>query len=102
MSFSRPIFVAVTCHAFTVANQGSRDNAFGTDCPIFGATEEREKCCESFLNTLPWRNVRIPADVPNTSLALVVAAGTLAGKLRRQTDREKCGVGVEQQTEQRR
>lgn len=101
-SFSRPIFVAVSCHAFSVANQGSRDISVGTDCPIFVATEEREKCCESFLTTLLWRNVRIPADVHNTSLALAVAMGTLAGKLQRQTDREKCGVGVERQTEQRR
>lgn len=53
------------------------------------------------LTTLPWCNLRIPADVHNTSLALV-AMETLSGKLQRQTEREKCVDGVEQQTEQRR
>jgi len=66
----------------------------------FVAEEEKEKRATVwfFLTTLPGCNLRIPADVHNTSLALV-AMETLSGKLQRQTER-KCADGVEQQTEQ--
>lgn len=49
---------------------------------------------------LPSCNLRIPADVHNARLALAVL-GTVSGKQQKQTERDECGDGAEQQTQQK-
>lgn len=90
-------FLAVTCHATKAVKKTVLELIVQFCC------RRREgEALWIFLTTLPWRNLRNPADVHNTSFALVVAMETLSGKVQRQTEIKQCGDEVEQQTEQRR
>lgn len=90
-------FLAVTCHATKAVKKAVLELIVQFCC------RRREgEALWIFLTTLPWGNLRNPADVHNTSLALVVAMETLSGKVQRQTEIKQCGDEVEQQTEQRR
>lgn len=91
-------FIAVMCHAITTASKAGKTTVLALIVPFCGRRREGEVLLKVFPTTLSWCNLRIPADLHNSSLVLMVME-TLSGMLRTGSEKHWWSV-MEHQTKQ--